>query len=195
MVLRDDLAVDVDPKSCVPTPNPDVVQRLLDFLEMKNMRRRLDDAFSHWSSATPASASSSHADSSRMELATSFDVATSKNTKDVRSTLKARTRVGIGATWSGAKNQQRLVSVAMATEETAWVVPGGDVEHQLRPLHAIRLGLNPVGSQKDQGGRQGHAFITVKKRVILAEVKQVGGRDFGRILKHRAAKHAGPGRS
>ena len=128
MVLRDDLAVDVDPKSCVPTPNPDVVQRLLDFLEMKNMRRRLDDAFSHWSSATPASASSSHADSSGMELATSFDVATSKNTKDVRSTLKARTRVGIGATWSGAKNQQRLLSVAMATEETAWVVPGGDVE-------------------------------------------------------------------
>jgi DNA polymerase-1 len=127
MVLRDDLDIDVDPRSCIPQPNHDAVQRLLDFLEMKNMRKRLDDAFSHWSSGSSPAASSGSGESSRGELTTSFEFAASKSAKDVRAALAGRAHIGVGATWSGPKNEQRLVSVALATEESAWVVPGDNV--------------------------------------------------------------------
>ena len=49
MVLRDDLELSVDPAECVPRPDWSATQRLLDFLEMKSMSKRLTDAFARWS--------------------------------------------------------------------------------------------------------------------------------------------------
>ena len=49
MVLRDDLELSVDPAECVPRPDWPATQRLLDFLEMKTMSKRLTDAFAKWS--------------------------------------------------------------------------------------------------------------------------------------------------
>jgi len=51
MVLRDDLELSVDPTECVPRPDWAATQRLLDFLEMKTMSKRLADAFAKWSTA------------------------------------------------------------------------------------------------------------------------------------------------
>jgi DNA polymerase-1 len=48
MVLRDDLALGIAPSECQPRPNWAATQRLLDFLEMKSMSKRLRDAFSRW---------------------------------------------------------------------------------------------------------------------------------------------------
>ena len=55
MALRDDLEIDVDPIACVPRPDWSATQRLLDFLEMKTMARRLRDAFGPWDSGESAS--------------------------------------------------------------------------------------------------------------------------------------------
>ena len=49
MVLRDDLELSVDPAQCVPHPDWAATQRLLEFLEMKTMSKRLTDAFARWS--------------------------------------------------------------------------------------------------------------------------------------------------
>lgn len=51
MILRDDLDLSVDPAECIPHPDWAATQRLLEFLEMKTMSKRLIDAFSKWSSA------------------------------------------------------------------------------------------------------------------------------------------------
>jgi DNA polymerase-1 len=52
MVLRDDLAVGVVPAECQPRPNWAATQRLLDFLEMKTMSRRLREAFAPWNDSS-----------------------------------------------------------------------------------------------------------------------------------------------
>ena len=51
MVLRDDLELSVDPAECAPRPDWPATQRLLDFLEMKTMSKRLTDAFAKWSAS------------------------------------------------------------------------------------------------------------------------------------------------
>ena len=66
MVLRDDLAIDVRPSECQPRPDWAATQRLLDFLEMRTMAKRLRDAFGQWSSdgaavATPGDGDDTHA--------------------------------------------------------------------------------------------------------------------------------------
>ncbi|MEY2626589.1 MAG: polymerase, partial [Actinomycetota bacterium] len=48
MVLRDDLEIAVDPAKCLPKPNWVATRRLLEFLEMKTMTKRLSDAFAPW---------------------------------------------------------------------------------------------------------------------------------------------------
>jgi DNA polymerase-1 len=52
MVLRDDLAVGVVPAECQPRPNWAATQRLLDFLEMKTMSRRLRETFAPWNDSS-----------------------------------------------------------------------------------------------------------------------------------------------
>ena len=126
MVLRDDLDLDLDPRQCVPAPNSDATQRLLDFLEMKNMRKRLDDAFAHWSTGTASSGSGSTPARASDEIPTSFDVATAGMVKKIAKVIAAQDRVGVGATWAGPKNEQRLVSVALAAGAEAWVFPVAD---------------------------------------------------------------------
>ncbi|MBU3702978.1 MAG: DNA polymerase I [Ilumatobacteraceae bacterium] len=51
MSLRIDVPVDVEPSECQPKPDWTATQRLLDFLEMRTMSKRLRDAFAGWSSA------------------------------------------------------------------------------------------------------------------------------------------------
>ena len=124
MVLRDDLDLKIDPRQCVPAPNTEAVQRLLDFLEMKNMRKRLDDAFSHWSAATPSSGSATSSVSN--DIPTSFVMATATAVKAITKALASQDRVGVGATWAGSKGEQRLVSVALTAGDDAWVFPLSD---------------------------------------------------------------------
>ena len=52
MALRDDLDIGVEPALCRPNPDWNATQRLLDFLEMKTMAKRLRDAFGAWSAGT-----------------------------------------------------------------------------------------------------------------------------------------------
>jgi len=49
MVLRDDLAIDVHPAGCQPRPDWAATQRILDFLEMRTMSKRLREVFGQWS--------------------------------------------------------------------------------------------------------------------------------------------------
>ncbi len=51
MVLRDDLPIDVRPADCQPRPDWAATQRLLDFLEMRTMSKRLREAFGNWSTS------------------------------------------------------------------------------------------------------------------------------------------------
>ena len=74
MVLRDDLPVDVRPAGCQPRPDWAATQRLLDFLEMRTMSKRLREAFGKWStsdgsySESTATGSSTVADSISSEF-------------------------------------------------------------------------------------------------------------------------------
>jgi DNA polymerase-1 len=51
MALRTDVPIDVTPGECQPRPDWTSTQRLLDFLEMRTMSKRLRDAFAKWSTA------------------------------------------------------------------------------------------------------------------------------------------------
>ena len=48
MALRDDVPIDVVPAECAPRPDWSATQRLLDFLEMRTMSKRLRDVFGRW---------------------------------------------------------------------------------------------------------------------------------------------------
>jgi len=56
MALRDDLDIAVEPGLCQPSPDWNATQRILDFLEMKTMAKRLRDAFGPWSPGPGADA-------------------------------------------------------------------------------------------------------------------------------------------
>ena len=189
MVLRDDLDLDIDPRECVPTPNPEATQRLLDFLEMKNMRKRLDDAFSHWSGAVPALAGAPG--SSADEIDTSFTVVTPSAAEEVRAALSGpgAGHVGIGATWAGSKNQQHLVSVALVAGLQAWVFPAaetrllaeclavvpGAVGHDVKRLMRVLL---------ENGVEPAHlVFDTAIAAYLIDPVE--GGHDLAALVERR----------
>ena len=72
MVLRDDLAVGITPSECQPRPNWTATQRLLDFLEMKSMSKRLRDAFSRWGEPVDGEAAVTTTERSERSFSTQF---------------------------------------------------------------------------------------------------------------------------
>ncbi|MEY4158647.1 MAG: polymerase, partial [Actinomycetota bacterium] len=72
MVLRDDLAVGITPSECQPRPNWAATQRLLDFLEMKSMSKRLRDAFSRWGEPVDGEAAVTTTERSEPSFSTQF---------------------------------------------------------------------------------------------------------------------------
>jgi len=126
MVLRDDLDIDVDTSLCIPSPDMAAVQRLLDFLEMKNMRKRLDDAFVHWVGIDAVDASAAEGGVSH-ELSAQFRLFATADMKTLEVAVKKAARVGIGATWTGSKHSEDLVSVSLVVDDQAWVFPRGEM--------------------------------------------------------------------
>jgi DNA polymerase-1 len=93
---------------------------------MKNMRKRLDDAFGHWSGinvgdTTAAVGATSH------ELSAQFSLFGADDLKSLEVAVKTAARVGIGATWTGPKHGEDLVSVSLVLDDDAWVFPRGEM--------------------------------------------------------------------
>ena len=112
MTLRDDLDVAVDPRNCVPTPDWQATQRLLDFLEMKTMTKRLIDAFGSWQSAVnvPEVLGASET----VALSTEFRSLTEDGWADLEARIDGASSVAVWVASDGAV----LVGVA----DEVWVV-------------------------------------------------------------------------
>lgn len=117
MALRDDLDIEVDPRDCVPRPDWQSTQRLLDFLEMKTMSKRLVDAFSPWSTTSGDQAEA--AASAPTALSVEFSTLSAASVDEVVGRLDSRSTIALWQAADGAV----LVGVA----DDAWVVEAGSM--------------------------------------------------------------------
>ena len=81
MVLRDDLPIEVVPAECRPRPDWAATQRLLDFLEMRTMSKRLREAFSQWEAVSGDLSDVSNSMRPDVEISAEFERWDAKNEK------------------------------------------------------------------------------------------------------------------
>ncbi|MBU6227465.1 MAG: DNA polymerase I [Acidobacteria bacterium] len=97
MVLRDDLPVDVRPADCQPRPDWAATQRLLDFLEMRTMSKRLREAFGKWSTSDGNDSESTATGSSTVSdsISSDFERWSAKGEKSLAKDIAAAASVAI----------------------------------------------------------------------------------------------------
>jgi DNA polymerase-1 len=93
MVLKDDLEVALSDTDVIPAPNIDQLDRLLDFLEMRTMKKRLVEAFSPWVTSQAPTGKSSDA-SQPTQSNVDLPVALTVVSKDVLSEAFASIEIG-----------------------------------------------------------------------------------------------------
>jgi DNA polymerase-1 len=123
MVLKDDLEVALSDTDVIPAPNIDQLDRLLDFLEMRTMKKRLVEAFSPWVASQAPTGKSSDASQPTQSNA-DLPVALSVVSKDVLSeafaSIAQDTLLGVCAVWRDQKKQSELIGMVVATSTMSW---------------------------------------------------------------------------
>lgn len=92
MALRDDLDIAINPSECQPRPDWAATQRLLDFLEMKTMTRRLREAFGRFDSDSHDSAEAD-ANQAHTVISGAFSVFESSSLRSLIDDARVATRV------------------------------------------------------------------------------------------------------
>ena len=123
MVLKDDLEVALSDSDVIPTPNIDQLDRLLDFLEMRTMKKRLVEAFSPWvASQAPAGKSSdaSQLTQSNADLPAALTVVSKDVLNEALASIAQETLLGVCAVWKDQKKQSELIGMVVATSTMSW---------------------------------------------------------------------------
>ncbi len=123
MVLKDDLEVSLSDSDVIPTPNIDQLDRLLDFLEMRTMKKRLVEAFSPWvASQAPAGKSSdaSRPTESNTDLPAALTVVSKDVLNEALASIAHETLLGVCAVWRDQKKHSELIGMVVATSTMSW---------------------------------------------------------------------------
>ena len=144
MVLRDDLPIDVQPGDATPKPDMAAVGRLLDFLEMRTMKKRLAEAFSPWISADVDMGDASRDSAAPSLLSTEHVSVTATNKSIVVLTISEAPRIGLCAVWSNAKRREGLLAVVASTGTNAYVFDEPDYSDLVDALNALDAQLHEV---------------------------------------------------
>ncbi|MFM7094432.1 MAG: DNA polymerase I [Actinomycetota bacterium] len=134
MVLRDDLAIDVDPSECRPHPDWAATQRLLDFLEMRTMSKRLREAFGKWSAEVGETVSATSSVSSAASLSAEFEHWNAKSEKSIISEIAGVPSVAI---WD-CGDAGAVLSVGRDVDARCIAFSSGNLEALARCLGAAK---------------------------------------------------------
>ncbi len=138
MVLRDDLDIALSETEVIPTPNIDQLDRLLDFLEMRTMKKRLLEAFSPWLTSK-SSANESTKTLQTPENDASLSSASTVVLKDMLSdsftALGQENLLGISAVWRDLKRHANLLGIVVATGGMSWQYDSASFAQLTKQLH------------------------------------------------------------
>jgi DNA polymerase I len=123
MVLKDDLEVALSDTDVIPAPNIDQLDRLLDFLEMRTMKKRLVEAFSPWvalQGPTGNSSDASQPTQSNADLPAALTVVSKDTLNETLAAIAQDTLLGVCAVWRDQKKQSELIGMVVATSTMSW---------------------------------------------------------------------------
>jgi DNA polymerase-1 len=123
MVLKDDLEVALSDTDVIPAPNIDQLDRLLDFLEMRTMKKRLVEAFSPWVASQAPTGKSSDASlptQSNADLPVALSVVSKDVLSEAFASIAQDTLLGVCAVWRDQKKQSELIGMVVATSTMSW---------------------------------------------------------------------------
>lgn len=169
MVLKDDLEITLSDADVIPTPRIDQLDRLLDFLEMRTMKKRLIDAFAPWATSPVSTGKASDAVKSserQTELSVAITVVSKDSLIDSFAALEQDTLLGISAVWRDFKKQSELIGVVVATSSMSW---------------QYQLALLPQLSKHLQGCKEAGASIISYDAKPLLRALLESGIDFQAI--------------
>jgi DNA polymerase-1 len=140
MVLRDNLPIEVQPGDATPKPDMAAVGRLLDFLEMRTMKKRLVEAFSPWiSDEVEIGDGAYNSVSSTSSISADHETVTAANKEVALRVVSQSARIGLCAVWSNVKRREGLLAVVASTGANAYVFDEpdfGDLVDTLNSLNA-----------------------------------------------------------
>jgi DNA polymerase-1 len=123
MVLKDDLEVALSDTDVIPAPNIDQLDRLLDFLEMRTMKKRLVEAFSPWVASQAPTGKSSDASlptQSNADLPVALSVVSKDVLSEAFASIAQDTLLGVCAVWRDQKKKSELIGMVVATSTMSW---------------------------------------------------------------------------
>ena len=139
MVLKDDLDITLSETEVIPTPNIDQLDRLLDFLEMRTMKKRLLEAFSPWIT-TKSSAGETTKTLQTSESDAALSCASTVVSKDMLSdsftALSQENLLGISAVWRDLKKHSDLIGIVVATGSMSWQYDNSSLAQLTSQLHS-----------------------------------------------------------
>ncbi len=186
MVLRDDLDIPVSPGSCVPRPDWGAAQRMLDFLEMKTMSKRLRDAFAGFSGAEAASDGGEPA-GSVASVSTEVTFPTNKEIDRFLEEIEKASSVGLA--------DAGVVGIVVLTEGDCHLVPADRIADLAKTLlsvtNVIGHDVKPLWRRLiEAGGGIGAVdFDTAIAAYLLDPVE--GGHDLIRLAENRLGLRLG----
>ena len=186
MVLRDDLDIPVSPGSCVPRPDWGAAQRMLDFLEMKTMSKRLRDAFAGFSGAEAASDDGEPA-GSVASVSTEVAFPTNKEIDRFLEEIEKASSVGLA--------DAGVVGIVVLTEGDCHLVPADRIADLAKTLlsvtNVIGHDVKPLWRRLiEAGGGIGAVdFDTAIAAYLLDPVE--GGHDLIRLAENRLGLRLG----
>jgi len=138
MVLRDDLDITLSETEVIPTPNIDQLDRLLDFLEMRTMKKRLLEAFSPWITAKSSAGENTKAlqtSESDSALSSVSTVVLKDMLSDSFTALGQENLLGISAVWRDLKKHTDLIGIVVATGSMSWQYDNASLAQLAKQLH------------------------------------------------------------
>ncbi len=138
MVLKDDLDITLSDTDVIPTPHVDQLDRLLDFLEMRTMKKRLLEAFSPWVTSKSSAGESTKAlqtSASDAALSCASTVVLKDMLSDSFIALGQENLLGISAVWRDLKRQTDLIGIVVATGSMSWQYDNASLAQLAKQLH------------------------------------------------------------
>jgi len=138
MVLRDDLDITLSETEVIPNPNIDQLDRLLDFLEMRTMKKRLLEAFLPWvtsKSSTGGSTKVLQTSESDASLSSASTVVLKDMLSDSFTALGQENLLGISAVWRDLKKHTDLLGIVVATGSMSWQYDSALLAQLTKQLH------------------------------------------------------------
>ena len=133
MVLRDNLPIEVKPGEATPKPDMAAVGRLLDFLEMRTMKKRLAEAFAPWINGDVEMSESAHTGAS---VSADHEFVSAANKAAALRSISDEAQLGICAVWDNAKRREGLAAIVVSAGASAYVFEKSDFRDLVEALNA-----------------------------------------------------------